>query len=85
MIGQDFPVSEYYRDNIIDAITINRKGPWWSAVLLIKDPKTEKPFLGFYKWQKKGDKWTVKQKFNVNSESDANKFVSSVGTLATKL
>lgn len=59
--GQNFPVSEYYRDMIIDARTISRFGGWWTAVLLINDPDTKKPFLAFYRWQREKDSWkTIK-------------------------
>jgi hypothetical protein len=84
-IGQDFPISDYYRENIIDAVTINRTGVWWSAILVIEDPKTEKPFLGIYKWQKKGDGWKVRSKYNIRSQNDANKFASTVADFANKL
>ena len=52
MFGTNFPISEYYRKNILDAETISRGGNWWTAVLLILDPKTKKPFVSFYRWQK---------------------------------
>lgn len=58
-----FPVSDYYKDNILDAVTITRSGSWWSAVLLIKDPKTEKPIIGLYQWQKVGDVWKTRKRF----------------------
>lgn len=58
-----FPVSDYYKDNIIDAETITRSGSWWTAILLIKDPKTEKPIIGLYQWQKVGDEWKTRKRF----------------------
>ena len=45
MFGKDFPISDYYKDHIVDAITIKRSGSWWSAVLLIDDPKSKKRFI----------------------------------------
>ena len=53
----DFPVSEFYKNHILDAATISRAGNWWSAILLIADPKNSKPFLSFYQWQKTNDGW----------------------------
>ena len=40
MLGAElFPIGDYYRNNLLDAVTITRGGRWWSAVLLINDPK----------------------------------------------
>lgn len=58
-----FPVSDYYKDSILDAETVSRGGNWWTAVLLIKDPKTEKPIIGLYQWQKVGDEWKTRKRF----------------------
>lgn len=62
-----FPVSDYYRDTIIDARTISRAGGWWTAVLVIEDPKNGKPFINLYRWQKRGDDWKTRKNFKVNS------------------
>ena len=63
MFGRNFPVTDYYKDNIMDAVTISRSGSWWSAVLLVKDPQTEKPIVLLYQWQKKGDEWKTRKRF----------------------
>jgi hypothetical protein len=68
-----FPISDYYKGQIISAKTIKKKGNWWSAILLIEDPQSSKNFLTFYKWQKKGDDWKVRQRFKVNSKVDLEK------------
>lgn len=59
-----FPISDYYKDNILDAETVSRGGSWWTAVLLVKDPKTEKPIILLYQWQKKGDEWKTRKRFS---------------------
>ena len=69
----DLPVSDYYKNNIKGAVTIKRSGNWWSAILLIEDPKSSKNFLTFYKWQKKDDGWKVRQRFKVNSKLELEK------------
>lgn len=63
MIGQNFPVNEYYRDHILDAETISRGGRWWTAVLLIRDPKTEQPFIALYRWESTKSGWKTRKKF----------------------
>jgi hypothetical protein len=60
-LGQNFPISDYYQDQIIDAETITRAGGWWTAVLLIRDPKTQKPFLAVYRWQRDGNRWKTRK------------------------
>jgi len=70
MIEFDFPVSSYYKDNIIDARTINKTGNWWSAILVIQDPSNNKPFLNFYRWKKVGGDWKVRKSFSCRSGKD---------------
>ena len=81
----DFPVSDYYKNNIREARTINNSGSWWSAILLIEDPKTEKPFLAFYRWQKRDGAWKVKKSFNCRSKKDALKIIQFVNELSERL
>jgi hypothetical protein len=69
----DFPVTDYYKGHIMDAVTIRRGGSWWSAILLIEDPKSSENFLTFYKWQKTDDGWKVRQRFKVNSRLEMEK------------
>src|SRR5438552_17914622 len=84
-LGQNFPVSEYYRECIVDAFTINRTGTWWSAALLIRDPKTHREFVGLYKFQKRGGVWKVRQKIHVNSSSDATRLAEALSSFARRL
>ncbi len=67
MLGQNFPISEYYRPYIIDAVTISRTGLWWTAVLLIEDPKTKKPFIALYRWQRVRDSWKTRKRFTLRA------------------
>ena len=84
-IGKNFPISEYYKSHILDGRTINRSGVWWSAILLIKDPKTEKPFLAFYRWQKKEGDWKVRKSFNCRKRDDAVKIIEIVNEFSANL
>jgi hypothetical protein len=81
----DFPVSDYYKDKIREARTINRSGTWWAAILLIEDPNTNEPFLAFYRWQKRDGKWKVRSSFNCRSKKDADLIVRFVNELSEKL
>ena len=42
-----FPISDYYKNCIEDAITLRRTKSSWTAILLIRDPKKEKKNSGF--------------------------------------
>ena len=85
MIGTNFPISEYYRDHILDARTISRGGNWWTAVLLISDPKTNKPFLAIYKWQHTETGWKTRQRFIFRKKQDVTSVFESVTRLSEQL
>ncbi len=84
-LGQNFPVSDYYKDQIIDAETISRSGSWWTAVLLIKDPKTKKPFLGIYRWQRDGDVWKTRKSIAFKNKKLVDAVLNSLNRLKFKL
>lgn len=66
--GINFPVSDYFKGHIIDARTIQNNGKWWTAVLVIEDPKTGKRFIKMYKWESKEGVWKVHSNFSLNSQ-----------------
>lgn len=84
-LGQNFPVSDYYKDQILDAETIARAGGWWTAVLLIRDPKTEKPFLAVYRWQLDGDTWKTRKSISFKSKKLVDSVVDSLQRFAGRL
>ena len=85
MVGQNFPVSDYYRDNIIDAHTISRGGNWWSALLVIRYPRSGDPFLGLYRWQKSGEEWKTRNRFLIRKRNDARTIIDCLHKLAVHL
>lgn len=85
MFGKNFPISDYYKDHIVDARTIKRSGQWWSAVILIKDPKSENKFLNFYKWQKTGDQWKIRFRFKVKNLEEKDKIIEILNEFGSKL
>ena len=84
-LGQNFPVSEYYKGRIIDAETIARGGSWWTAVLVIKDPQTEKPYLGYYRWQWDGENWKTRKTITFKSKRQVEEILASVSRLKEHL
>lgn len=85
MIGQNFPVSDYYRSSIVDAVTISRTGSWWTAVLLINDPQDGKPFVGLYRWQLTDKGWKARKQFKFNSKQEIDSVLSCVKQFAAKM
>lgn len=81
----DFPVSDYYKERILDGMTINRVGPWWSAILLMRDPKNQKKFLTFYLWKKQGREWKNQKRFNCRSQKDAERIIEILTLLSKEL
>ncbi|MFN3077411.1 MAG: hypothetical protein ABT940_11115 [Alphaproteobacteria bacterium] len=84
-LGQNFPVSEYYKDRVLDAETISRAGGWWTAILLIRDPKTEKPFLGLYRWQLDGDTWKTRKSISLKSRKQVDAVLAVMTRMAPNL
>lgn len=84
-VEHDFPVSEYYKNHILAGETLTHNGPWWSAVLLIKDPKTQEPFIGAYRWQKTQLGWKVRKRFSFKRKSDVRKVVELLMKYADRL
>ena len=85
MLGRNFPVSPYYKEQILDAVTIARSGSWWTAVLVIKDPRTEKPFLGLYRWQKRDDEWKTRNRFLFRRQKDVKEVCEKLREFSEQL
>jgi hypothetical protein len=83
--GQNFPISDYYRENIIDAETISRGGGWWTAVLLIRDPETDKPFVALYRWQLSGEEWKVRKSISFKSKKQVDGVLAAMTRFGEKL
>jgi hypothetical protein len=80
-----FPVSDYYSEHVLEGITLSNKGGWWSAVLLIRDPKTKKPFLALYRWEQKDGVWKNRKSFVIRDQSGVAKVISALTELKAKL
>lgn len=85
MFGKNFPVTDYYKDNIMDAVTISRSGSWWSAVLLVKDPQTEKPIILLYQWQKKGGQWKTNKRFSFKKKKLLEDAIEAIKGFSEKM
>lgn len=72
----DFPVSAFYKPHVIDGMTIARGGGWWSAALLIRDPRNRKPFVGLYRWQETRAGWKTRARFKIRSHRHVRQTIS---------
>ena len=70
MLGSNFPISDYYRDNIVEAQTISRSGGWWTAMLVIADPRNGREFIALYKWQSTKGTWKTRNRFLIRKKDD---------------
>ncbi len=85
MPGTNFPISEYYRNNIRDAVTLSRAGGWWTAVVLIEDPKNGKPFVTLYTWQQVDETWKMRKSFTIRSQKTLQGVVEALKAFEPKL
>lgn len=85
MLGTNFSISEYYRDHIIAAHTLFRGGNWWTALLVIADPRSGKLFIGLYRWQKSGGQWKARYRFLIRKTSDLQTIVDRLKNFANHL
>lgn len=83
--GQNFPLSDYYRGNVIDGRTITRTGRWWTAALLIKDPKTEEPFVALYRWEKMGEEWKKRKSISFKTRPHVDAVVEALEEFSTHI
>ncbi len=85
IISSNFPISDFYRENIIEAETVARGGGWWTAVFLIKDPNTNKPFIGLYRWQLTESGWKVRKRFTFRRIKEVTSIVDIIQRFSKKL
>ena len=83
--GLNFPVAEYYRDHIKDAVTLSRGGQWWSAALLIKDPRNNQLFVNLYTWELVGGDWKKRKSFAIRSKKVSDQLRDVLSTLGDRL
>lgn len=80
-----FPVAEYYADHVLDGVTLSRKGGWWSALLLIRDPKTNEPFLNLYRWEQVDGTWKNRKSFVIRDQKAVDTIISALNQFRGRL
>lgn len=82
---EQFPVSDYYQGHVLEGETLSKIGVWWSAILLIREPKTQRPFVCLYRWQKTAAGWKVRKRYSFNSARDLNRALNLLQRLLSKM
>jgi hypothetical protein len=80
-VEEKLPISEFY--TVIDSTTIFKSQKWWEAIVVFES--CGKRSIGLYLWQKRGEAWKRKHKFNVRNLDEWNKIKNAVEQLAPKL
>lgn len=81
----DFPITDYYKHHILDGQTLNHSGTWWTAILLLEEPKNKKPFIALYRWQKTEQGWKTRKRFSFKRAHEVKEAVTIIQRLAFRL
>jgi hypothetical protein len=84
-LDPDCPITEYYKEHITDFQTISKTGQWWTALAVIEDPKTGKPFVSLYRWQYTENGWKQRKQFKFNSKKGCKKIIQVLIEMAEEL
>ncbi|MEM3608953.1 MAG: hypothetical protein QXK47_02495 [Candidatus Bathyarchaeia archaeon] len=78
---EKLPISEFYK--VVDYVTIFKSEKWWEAIVIFES--FGRRSIGLYLWQKRGDAWKRKHKFNIRNLEEWNKLKSAIEQLTPKL
>jgi len=78
---EKLPISDFYK--VVDQVTLFKSQKWWEAAVIFES--YGKRSIGLYLWQKKGDMWKRKHKFNVRNLDEWNKLKTAIEQLTPKL
>jgi len=84
-VEYDLPITPYYKGCVLNAYTLTRTGIWWTTILLIRDPKTQKPFIALYRWQKTKDGWKTRKRFTFKRREEVTQAFAVIQDYAKKL
>lgn len=83
--GQSFPLSDYYKEHVLDAITIKRSAKWWTALLVIEDPRTQTPFIAIYRWELRAGQWKKRSSIPWKTKESLEQFKDALSRLENHL
>ena len=62
----EFPVTGVLKSHVVTGRTLRKSNGWWTAILLVNDPKTSRSQLIFYRCDWKGDRWRERKTFPIH-------------------
>ncbi len=80
-VNEKLPISDFYK--VVDYITIFKSEKWWEAIVLFES--LGRRSIGLYLWQKRGEVWKRKHKFNIRNMDEWNKLKNAIEQLTPKL
>jgi hypothetical protein len=74
---EQLPLSSFYK--VVDHVTIFRSEKWWEAIVVIES--LGRRSIAMYLWQKKGDQWKRKHKFQIRNLQEWEKLKGAIDKL----
>jgi hypothetical protein len=78
---EPLPLSSFYK--VVDHVTIFRSEKWWEAIVVIES--LGRRSIAMYLWQKKGDLWKRKHKFQIRNLQEWEKLKGAIDKLTPVL
>jgi hypothetical protein len=74
---EQLPLSSFYK--VVDHVTIFKGEKWWEAIAVIES--FGRRSIAMYLWQKKGDQWKRKHKFQIRNLQEWEKLKGAIDKL----
>lgn len=78
---EQLPLSSFYK--VVDSVSLFRSEKWWEAIVVIES--LGRRSIAMYLWQKKGDQWKRKHKFQIRNLQEWEKLKAAVEKLTPAL
>lgn len=78
---EQLPLSNFYK--VVDSVSLFRSEKWWEAIVVIES--LGRRSIALYLWQKKGDQWKRKHKFQIRNLQEWEKLKAAVEKLTPAL
>jgi len=79
--AEPLPLSSFYK--VVDYVTIFRSEKWWEAIVVIES--LGRRSIAMYLWQKRGDQWKRKHKFQIRNVQEWEKLKGAIEKLTPML
>ena len=81
----EFPVTGVLQSHVVTGRTLRKSNGWWTAILLVNDPKTSRSQLIFYRWDWKGDRWRERKSFPIHDRQCVDLAINVLTELKARL